>query len=120
MLLLFLKSPDLKRKPKVIQSMIEVEWEYLGMRFYCTSVGYLNMYYLKENISKYDTLGSEFIKTSDDNSTSKFLGAPSPVCGFLHLGSRLYTQLQWLFNSNCLLLLTVSQLRNQFKLFTAI
>lgn len=76
LLLLFLKSPDLKRKLKVIQSMKEVEREYLGMRFYCTSVGYLNKYYLKENISKYDTLGSEFIKTSDDNSTSEFLGAP--------------------------------------------
>lgn len=76
MLLLFLKSPDLKRKPKVIQSMKEVEREYLGMRFYCTSVVYLNKYYLKGNISKYDALGSEFIKTSDDNDTSEFLGAP--------------------------------------------
>lgn len=76
MLPLFLKRPDLKRKQKVIQGISEVEQEYLGMKFYCRSVVYLNKYYLKENISKYDTLGSEFIKTSDDNSTSEFLGAP--------------------------------------------
>lgn len=46
--------------------MKEVEWEYLGMRFYWVSV---HKYYLKENISKHGALGSEFIKTSDDNSS---------------------------------------------------
>lgn len=88
MLLLFLKSPDLKRKLKVIQSMKAVEREYLGMMFYWTSVVYLNKYYLNENISKYDALGSEFIKTSNDNSTSEFLGAPISCVWFPSFGKQ--------------------------------